>query len=103
MCRARLKNAWHEIYGFCQTRFNSNPRLGGLWLELEIIGVLFNMVPLVIIILTGNNGAPFTQTLSANRTRLGRDRSFARLPADNNVDFRPEQLLMAGWHTNKLT
>lgn len=53
--------------------------------------------------LTGNNGAPLTQTLSAKRTRLGLERSLARLPADSNVDLRPGQPLAAGWHTNKFT
>lgn len=54
-------------------------------------------------ILTGNNGAPLTHTLSAKRTRLGLDRSLARLPADSSVDLRPGQLLLAGWHTSKFT
>lgn len=54
-------------------------------------------------VLTGNNGAPLTQTLSAKRTRLGRVRSLARFPADKSVDFRPGQLMIDGWHTNKLT
>lgn len=53
--------------------------------------------------LTGNNGAPLTHTLSANRTRLGRERNFARLPADKSVDLRPGQWLIAGWHTNSVT
>lgn len=53
--------------------------------------------------LTGNNGAPLTQTLSANRTRFGLDRNLARLPADNSVDLRPGQPVMAGWHTSRLT
>lgn len=54
-------------------------------------------------VLTGNSGAPFTQTLSAKRTRFGRVRSLARFPADKSVDFRPGQLVIAGWHTSKLT
>lgn len=47
-------------------------------------------------ILTGNRGAPLTQTLSAKRTRLGRDLSFFFLPADNNVDFLPAHPFISG-------
>lgn len=47
-------------------------------------------------LLTGNSGDPLTQTLSANRTRLGLVRNFAFLPADSRVDFRPAQPLIEG-------
>lgn len=55
--------------------------------------------------LTGNNGAPLTQTLSANRTRLGRLlRSFSFRAGDRSVDLRPgEHGNISGWHTSKLT
>lgn len=52
--------------------------------------------------LTGNKGAPLTQTLSANRTRLGLVRSLAFLPADRNVDFLPI-VPIVGWHTTSVT
>lgn len=56
------------------------------------------------ILLTGNSGAPLTQTLSANRTRLGRDLSLARLPAERSVDFLPGSTQCAiGWHTRRFT
>lgn len=59
----------------------------------------------MIVELTGNSGAPLTQTLSANRTRLGRLlRNFSLRAADNSVDLRPgEHGSISGWHTNKLT
>jgi hypothetical protein len=40
-------------------------------------------------VLTGNRGAPLTQTLSAKRTRIGRDFSLLFLAADRSVDFLP--------------
>lgn len=53
--------------------------------------------------LTGNRGAPFTQTLSANRTLLGRVLNLAFLPADRNVDFLPIVPAIDGWHTTSVT
>lgn len=55
--------------------------------------------------LTGNSGAPLTQTLSANRTRLGRLlRNFSFRAGESSVDLRPgEHGNISGWHTNKLT
>lgn len=53
--------------------------------------------------LTGNNGAPFTQTLSANRTLLGLVRSLAFFPAERNVDFLPIAPAIDGWHTTSVT
>lgn len=40
------------------------------------------------LLLTGNKGAPFTQTLSANLTLDGFERSLALLLADKRVDLR---------------
>lgn len=50
----------------------------------------------------GNRGAPLTQTLSANRTRDGLDRSCAFFEADMKVDFRAP-LFVTGWQTSSVT
>lgn len=58
----------------------------------------------LVVLLTGNSGAPLTHTLSAKRTRLGRDRSLARLPAESSVDLRPGMTQCAiGWQTSNET
>lgn len=41
-------------------------------------------------ILTGNNGDPLTQTLSANRTLAGRDLRRARLPRLRRAERLPD-------------
>ena len=39
--------------------------------------------------ITGNKGEPFTQTDSANLTRIGLDFSLCFFAGDNRVDLRP--------------